>query len=438
MTTAGFPGYLEGLGRFGSRLGLERMAYLLEGLGHPERRLRVIHVAGTNGKGSVSAMLTSVLRAAGYRTGLYTSPHLQYYGERIRLDGAAIPPARLDSLVATVKEVADAAAARGLEPPTEFEAGTALMYLYFAEERADLVVQETGLGGRLDATNLVERPLVSVITPVDFDHMDRLGATLADIAREKAGIIKPGAPVVMGPQHPEAAAVIAAVSESAGAPLIRTAEDVQVEPLAVSAEGSRFDYHGLGVSWRRLSLGLPGRHQLANAACALAAIEILRRLDLAVPEQAVREGLARVRWPGRLELVQGSPAVVLDGAHNPAGLRALRAALDELFRCRRTTLVFGMLADKDVTGAAAALAGFGGEVVATRPDSPRALDPGELASILKRHGITVFAVEPDPVRAVRLALERAGPDDLVVVAGSLYLVGGVRGIWQLGDINLLQ
>lgn len=420
--------YLEGLSRFGVRLGLERMARLLAALGHPERRLRVIHVAGTNGKGSTSALLAAVLQAAGYRTGLYTSPHLLDYRERIRLDGQPIPPGRLAAILSDVREIIDAGAGEGLDPPTEFEAGTAVMYRYFVEEGAEVVVQEAGLGGRLDATNLVPRPLVSVITSIGMDHADRLGGDLEAIAGEKAGIVKPGVPLVAAPQEPEVEAVLASTCARLGSRLIRVGAEVAVTPVAVTAEGSVFDYHGLGVGYRDLRLGLLGPHQVENAGCALAALELAGQQGLTAGEDAVRAGLAAARWPGRLEVLRRSPLVVLDGAHNPAGARALCRALRALWPGISFVLVLGVLVDKDGEGIVRELAPCAARLIATRPDSPRALPPEVLAGRGEAVGLAA-AVEPDPPRAVHLALTLAGEGGAVCVAGSLYLAGAIRAFF---------
>lgn len=423
--------YLEGLSRFGVRLGLERMERLLAALGHPERRLRVIHVAGTNGKGSTCAILAAILQAAGHRVGLYTSPHLQDYTERIRLDGRPIPWDRLAGLLRDLRTIVDAGLRRGWEPPTEFEAGTAAMYRYFAEEGADVVVQETGLGGRLDATNLVPRPLVTVMTSIGVDHADRLGGTLAAIAREKAGIVKPGVPLVAAPQAPEAAAVLAGASARRGSRLIRVGADVAVTPVSVTAEGSLFHYRGLEAAYRDLRLGLLGPYQLENAACALAALEVIRRQGLTADEAAVRAGLAAARWPARLEVLARSPLVVLDGAHNPDGARALRAALASLWPDTRFVLVLGVLGDKDGEGILRELAPCAGCLIATRPDSPRALPPADLAGWAAALGLPA-EVEPEPGRAVRRAVALAGPAGAVCAAGSLYLAGAVRRLFIPG------
>lgn len=413
--------YLKGLSRFGIRPGLERMRYLLDALGHPERHLRVIHVAGTNGKGSTAAILASILTAAGHRTGLYTSPHLTRYEERIRLDGRPITAERLAGLVERLRPVVEACAGTGLEHPTEFEVGTAAMYLYFAEEAVEVVVQEAGLGGRLDATNLIERPLVTLVTPIAMDHAERLGGGLREIAREKAGIARPGVQLISAEQPAEAMAVLEDVTGGLGSPLIRVGREARVDAVSVTAAGSSFDYRGRRLHLEGLRLGLLGRHQVGNAACALAAVDAT--VDaIPVPEAAIRRGLASVRWPGRLELIPGSPPVLLDGAHNTAGARALAEALSDLWPGRRPVLVLGVLRDKDAEAMINELLPKVASVVATRFESPRAMEPAELADLVKAAGGDV-SVSVDPARALATARALAGGDGMILVAGSLYLVG---------------
>lgn len=425
---AGALAYLEGLSRFGVRLGLERMRSLLEALGNPQDQLTVIHVAGTNGKGSTAAILAAILQSAGYRVGLYTSPHLVRYTERIQVNGTPIPPGRLAAHITRVQAAASQAEAEGLGHPTEFEAGTAAMYLYFLEAGVDVVIQETGLGGRLDATNLVAHPLAAIITPVDLDHTDRLGTSIGEIAREKAAIIKPGTLVVMAPQHAAARQVIANACREAGARMVEVGRRVAVEAPEVRSSGTSFSFHGLDHRWPDLHMQLLGRHQLVNAAAALAMVELLARHGWRLDEAAVRKGLEKVRWPGRLEIMQREPVVVLDGAHNPAGAWALRSALEDLFPGRRLVLVLGVLGDKDVDGVVSVLASQASLVVATRPDSDRALPPNDLAHRVQQAGVRCL-VEEDPDRALARAVAEAGQGGVVCATGSLYLVGRLRGLW---------
>lgn len=427
--------YLEGLSRFGIRLGLERMAFLLDALGHPERRLRVVHVAGTNGKGSTCAMLAAVLQAAGYRTGLYTSPHLVRYEERIRLNGAPIPGERLAALVARLREIVAEAVRAGLEHPTEFEVGTAAMYAYFAEAGAEVVVQETGLGGRFDATNLVAAPLVSVITPIGLDHWQYLGSDLQSIAAEKAGIIKFGCPVVVGPQPERARRVIGERASACGAPVIAVGQDVSCRIKDLSQAGAIIDYSGSRWRLRDLHLGLPGRYQVANAACALAALEVIDGGEMPVPERAVRTGLSTVRWPGRLEsfLARGEIRVILDVAHNPQAASALREGLQELFPGRLCAFVLGLFSDKDVRGFLAKLAPVASCLVTTSTPGARMLPADHLLGIAKEMqegGIIPKHVNlracPTLDEALIAGAEAVGPQGLLCVTGSFSVVGPAR------------
>lgn len=417
--------YLESLSRHGIRPGLERMVFLLDRLGHPEKVLRVVHVAGTNGKGSTAAILASVLTAAGYRVGLYTSPHLHSPNERLSIGGRLLPLFRFARYVGRVARAAAGCVRLGLEQPTEFEVVTAAMYLAFAGQGVDVLVQETGLGGRLDATNVVPPPLVSIIAPIGLDHTDHLGRTLAEVAREKAGIIKPGSAVVSAPQPAAAAAEIESAARRHGCTLIRVGRDVAVRAGPLTLEGGEFDYRGLAVAYEGLHVALSGRHQLTNAACALATIELLNRGGFRVGEEAVRAGLRSVRWPGRLEVLCRDPLILADGAHNPAGAQALRAAIRELLPGHRLILVMGVMRDKDARGMLAELAPLASLVVATSPGTPRALEPLALSLLAGEHGVKTV-VEPDPRAALDLARAQAGPGGAVCVTGSLYLVGQVR------------
>ncbi|MDI3538528.1 MAG: dihydrofolate synthase / folylpolyglutamate synthase [Bacillota bacterium] len=416
--------WLESLGRFGSRPGLERIEKLLGKLGHPEQGLKVIHVAGTNGKGSVCAFVSSVLAAAGYRTGLYTSPHLVEYRERFQINGTLISLEELAALLTDVRRASLEAAGAGGEEATEFEVLTAAAFLYFATQKVDYLVLEVGLGGRLDATNVV-RPEVAVITHISYDHTAVLGCRLAEIAREKAGIIKPGCPVVMAPQEEEAAEVIAAVAAERRAPLHRVQAECTVIPRRQSLSGQSFDLCISGRSYRDLSISLLGDHQVDNAATAALALTVLSSKGAAVSEDALRQGLAAARWPARFEVVLRSPVVVIDGAHNPDGAEALARAVQAYLPKRRLILVLGVLGDKDVPAVLRALGPLAQVAVVTRPASPRAAEPEHVASGLRAYVPEVY-VEPEIERAVQRALSLAGPEDVVLVAGSLYMAGVAR------------
>ncbi|MGI9950883.1 folylpolyglutamate synthase/dihydrofolate synthase family protein [Moorellaceae bacterium AZ2] len=418
--------YLRDLTKFGVNLGLGRIEELLERLGNPHRRLRFFHIGGTNGKGSVAAMVAAMLQAAGYRVGLFTSPHLHSYTERIRLDGQEIRREQMAEILTRMRPLLDGMVREGLEHPTEFEVSTALAFHYFAEVRADYVVLEVGLGGSFDSTNVIPSSLVSVITNVGFDHMDYLGHTLAEIAREKAGIIKDGGIVVTGADKPEALTVIEERCRQKRAVLYRLGKEFMCTGGEVSTEGGRLDWQGFGKSYLDLRVHLLGRHQLSNAALAVAVMEAARRHhNLDITEGHIREGLSRAFWPGRLEIINRCPLVVLDGAHNYDGALALRQSLEELFPHRRLILILGMLADKEREKVVATLVPLAQAVIITRPNSPRAGDWKVLGLHARRFTPHVQVIRNIP-QAMETALGLAGPEDLICATGSLYMVAEAR------------
>ncbi len=421
---------------------LERMEQLLERIGGPHTSLPAIHVAGTKGKGSTAAMTAAILSASGYRTALFTSPHLSQPEERLRVDGQPCSAEEFASLVEqVVPEVRAmdrrAAAAGGEEiGPTYFEILTAVAMKYFAQRRVDFAVLEVGLGGRLDATNVC-RPLVSVITSISFDHTEQLGDTLASIAAEKAGIIKPAVPLVSGVSQPEARRVIHRCCERKGARLLELGRDFRCKyhppGKIVAADPTahvdfQFDAAGVKKQYRQVPLPLLGTHQAANAALSLAVTVELERLGFRVPEHAIRHGLARLSWPARIELLSVRPAVVLDSAHNRASVEALLDVLQESFRPRRRLLLFAAAVDKDVSGMLSVLLPQFDSVVFTRFQSnPRAMAPKQLSHVaeqLGNRGHTVIAGEP--ISAMESLWNCAGDDDLICIAGSFYLAAEVR------------
>lgn len=425
MTYAQALAYIHGLHRFGSKPGLERIAALLAGLGHPEARLDFLHVAGTNGKGSVTAMLAAALEEHGLSTGRYTSPYLERWNERISLNGLDIPDADVAALAERVRPVADGVGAALGSPLTEFEVVTAMALDWFASRGAEAVAWETGLGGRFDATNIVQQPLVAVITNIGFDHMDVLGDTLAAIAAEKAGIIKPGRPVVTGAVG-EALEVIADTAARLGSALTTVGPagggaTVQWAPGRAALDGQELDVSGPGWALASLRVPLLGAHQLANAAIAVAALK-----QAGVSDGAIRRGLARVRWPGRLEVLSRAPLVVIDGAHNADGAEALRRAIEGVFHRRPNVLVLGILADKSVEAMVERLVPLADRVICTEPLSPRALPADRLAELVSRWGVPAEAM-PAAEGALARGLELAGESGFLLVTGSLYLVGHARG-----------
>lgn len=407
-------------------LRLERMRTLCRVLGEPQERVRIVHVAGSKGKGSTSAFLESVLRQAGYRTGLFTSPHLSRVEERFQVDGQPIAREELTELLAAIRDV-EPQVQPGL---TFFEVATAVGFLHFARRRVDVAVLEVGLGGRFDSTNVC-RPLVSVITSISFDHTRQLGNTLALIAREKAGIVKPGRPVVSGVTAAEARPVIIQTCQQRQAPLRQLGTDFRfsASPGRVTAAGDtapRVQVVTATRSWPEMELGLLGEHQAANAAITVATVEELRQLGLHVSDAAVAAGLAQVHWPARLEVVRRRPLVVLDCAHNVASAQVLVDTLQESFPAGRRRLVLAVSSDKDVAGMVRVLAPHFAQVYATRyRGSTRATPPEQLGELF-RPTQTPCRVYDDPEAALRSALDEAAPEDLICVTGSVFLAGELR------------
>ncbi len=402
-----------------SRPGLSRIAELLARLGNPQDGLRFVHVAGTNGKGSTSAMIASVLRAAGCRTGLYTSPHLRRVTERMRIDGREISR---DSLCALAAALAPHIAQMA-DKPTEFERLTAMALLWFAQQSCDVVVLEVGLGGRFDATNVIRAPEVSVVTAIGLDHTEWLGGTPEQIAREKGGVIKPGRPVVLCGQSPSVETVIRAICREQSAPLRVSG---QPRLLSRTLEGQRFDYGAHSA----LFLPLLGEYQLKNAAVALDALDTLvQSCGFSIPEAAFRTGLAETVWPARLEVLSREPLVLLDGAHNPDGAAQLAASLRALLPNNRFTFVMGVLADKDYREMLRHIAPLAARLVAATPDSPRALPSAALVEAAQAAGIPSQDGETI-ARAIPFALQTAKGSP-VCVFGSLYQAGEARAYFGL-------
>jgi dihydrofolate synthase/folylpolyglutamate synthase len=407
------PGFLYSAANFD----LRRMEGLLERLGNPHLTSRSIHVAGTKGKGSTAAMIASALSAAGYRTGLYTSPHLHTFRERISIDGEQIAEGEFSALAQRLKPEIDEMNRRHTYGElTTFEILTAIAFAYFRERRVDFQVLEVGLGGRLDATNVV-RPEVSVISSISLDHAEVLGDSLAKIAREKAGIITPGAIVVSSPQHREAEGVIKEVCRTKGARLIAVGKDVTWKKLAADIGGQSFEVKGKAGNYK-LTIPLLGEHQLENAATAVAALEALA--PFGVKEEHIAKGLAQVRWPGRLEILRHEPLFLVDGAHNADSARRLREAIEEYLDFDRLILIVGASSDKDIAGIVGELASLSNLTIVTRSRHPRALATALLLEELERQGMRGESAE-SVASAVERALEMAGPRDLICASGSLFV-----------------
>ena len=401
---------------------LSRMRALLDRLGAPEAGLRGVLVAGTKGKGSTAAMLAGILGAAGLRVGLTVKPHLVDYRERIQVGGRMITKSDLIRLVEAIEPAVEAGRADPWGPATYVEATVAMALLAFRRARVDAAVVEVGIGGRLDATNTTD-PAVSVITPISYDHTELLGRTLTEIAREKAGIVRPGRPLVSAPQMPEAQTVVEEAARAAGAPLALAGREIGYHVAASSLDGVEARIRGRRGEYE-VAIPLLGRHQAVNAAVAVGAAEAL--LGSSLPPAAVRTGVAGVRWPARIELVARRPYTIIDVGHNPASMAALCDTLRELLGGRRLVVAFGMLATKDYHAVTALLAPLAAAVVTTTPDNLHALPAGDLAAEVRRYTPNVEAID-DRQAAVARARELAGPDDVLVVTGSFYFVGEVRG-----------
>lgn len=408
--------YLFGLRRFGWRLGLQRIATLMSRLGDPHRRFASVHIAGTNGKGSTAASLASILTKAGLRTGLYSSPHLVRPEERIAIDGVPIAADEFVELVARLRSLADELDA------TFFETLTALAFLYFAEHHVEIAIVEVGLGGRLDATNVLH-PLLTLISTIDLDHVQHLGPTVADIAKEKAGIIKPGVPCLTSAVEEEALKVLRAVAEAQRAPFHTLTELFVVKGVELNERYTAFSLVSEWVTLSDLRTPLIGEHQISNCALAASAAHFLSNQEARITQAAIRRGLESVRWPGRLQRIAERPTTIVDVAHNPGAARCLVEAL-KLFSFRRLLLVMGVMKDKDYRAIVATLAPVTHLAIAVAPSSQRSLPAAELAAAFRAHGVATKEAH-SPCAGLHLARGLAAPEDLVLCTGSHYTVGEV-------------
>ena len=410
-------------------LGLDRMEELLRRLGNPQDDLKVIHVAGTNGKGSVSKYLEEGLSACGYKMGLYTSPYIETFNERIRYDGADISDEDLEYYGQKVVSAAEAMVADGLDSPTEFEVVTAIAFLYFAGRQADITILEVGLGGIGDSTNVVKSPLASVITSISYDHMAQLGSSLAEIAVNKAGIIKTGCPVIANVPQRDAAKIIARKAYAMGSRLY----DISGIRAAVSDEtpfSQKVSMELYEKSYSDVEISMVGRHQAENLKTALATLEILRKSGaVKLDREALYEGLKRARQPGRFEVISEDPLVIIDGAHNEAGAQALQETMAQHFAGKKILLVAGILADKEIDSIVKFLTKITDHIIVTEPENPRKLAAEKLAEHVADFGVAAEAV-PDVEAAVHRVKEMADGYDVILFAGSLYLIGDVRRLWR--------
>lgn len=430
--------YLFGLQRFGIKLGLANITSLLKHLGDPHAGLPSVHIAGSNGKGSTAAFLTSILRQAGYRVGLYTSPHLVDFSERIQVDGAVIPTDRVVEFTERIREIVEKmtrdgelwlpsdpeVAPVGFDPQkntiTFFEFTTAMAFLHFRESKVDVAVLETGMGGRLDATNVID-PILCLITTIAPEHQQYLGKTLMEIAQEKAGIIKPERPLLTSTRQARVLALFRQKCQELHSPFYAWGKDFSAKELGPQL----IHFRGRSHQWSELRLGLAGSHQVINGSLALAGVEVLMESGFAVREEHLRKGVAETKWPGRLELVREHPGILLDGAHNPSATRVLRKTLQKGFPRHRLILVLGIMADKEISKMMADLVPLADLVILTRPRMERAASLevlGSQASPFQKPVVEVALVD----QALSGALEEAEDEDLILVTGSLFTVGEAR------------
>ena len=410
--------YIHGVSWTFCKPGLERIGELCERLGHPERKLKFIHIAGTNGKGSTSAMLDSVLRAAGYKIGLYTSPYIRVFNERMRVNGENISDDELASLTEYIKPIAE----KMSDKPTEFELITALAFEYFARHECEVVILEAGMGGRLDSTNIIDTSVLSVITGIALDHTAFLGDTVEKIAFEKAGIIKPSVPVIFGGTDASAKSVISARANELLSPF-GTVDYNSLTVKEMSLDGTVFDFG----EYSELKISLLGSYQPRNAAIVISAVKILRENGFEISESAMREGLSSASWQGRFEILAKDPLVIFDGAHNPQGIEAAVESIELYFKEEKVALVTGVLRDKDYTYIAERLSTIASKAFTFTPDSPRALGSQEYASVLFAAGIDATAFD-SVAMALKSAREYAKKNSCpVICVGSLYAYAEIVG-----------
>ena len=417
--------------RFGSVLGLERMNDVLSKLGDPQGDLKVIHVAGTNGKGSVCKFLEGGLSSCGYNVGLYTSPYIESFNERIRLGGHDISDSDLEVYTDRVLAKVDELVSEGKDSPTEFEVITAVALLYFKEKNADIVILEVGLGGSGDSTNVVKEPLASVICSISYDHMDRLGNTLEEIAADKAGIIKPGCPVISNvPEHGSAAVIARRAYENDSR--LYDVSGIKFHIYDETPFSQKVTMELYGTDYSDVEISMVGRHQGENLKTALAVIEVLRKAGkIKVERGRLYDGLKTAVQPGRFEILSEDPFIIADGAHNEAGAAALQDTMKRYFSDSRVLLVTGMLADKQVDAILGHFSGITKDVIVTEPDNPRKLPAEKLAQHFEQFGITA-QVAKTPEESLRLSEKMREDHDAVLFAGSLYLIGEIRRLLKNG------
>lgn len=423
--------YIENTGKFGINLGLKRIERLCQLLGNPEKNLKVIHVAGTNGKGSTTTLISSVLISQGYKVGIYTSPYIERFTERIKINDIEIPEDEVAKLVNEMLPYIDILVEEGLEHPTEFEIITAAGFKYFSDQRVDFVVLEVGLGGRFDATNVVN-PILSVITTISYDHMNILGNSIDEIAFEKAGIIKDNVPVVVYPQEKAAMDVIIKVSDEKKAKL-HFVENMQYELVIDTEDGIIFNATG-DNKYKNLKIRLLGEHQILNSMTALKSIEVMKQLGYIIDEKSIYTGFENAKWPGRFEIINPYPHIVLDGGHNIQGVKALVCATQKYFNGKKIKVVCGMLRDKNYKDMIRELTYISDEFITVTPNNPRALTAVELKEVIEEMGKSAIATSTIS-EAVNIGMKDTNNDEVLLFCGSLYMIGEARTIIK-GIVNI--
>jgi dihydrofolate synthase/folylpolyglutamate synthase len=414
--------YLYGLEKFGMIFGLTQVEKILNAMGSPHKEIQAIHIGGTNGKGSTAAMMSSILQKEGYRVGLYTSPHLIRFTERIKVNGKEIEEEEVAALAEWMRKEIEAA---GITPPfTFFDFTTAMALYYFKQKLVDLAILEVGLGGRLDSTNVVD-PLISIITNIAKDHEEYLGKSVFKIAREKAGIIKKGRPLITAVTQPQVLRLFSKVCQENGSPYLRVGKEFRYD----RTEDGDFDYEGPNRKLWSIHLNLKGFHQVINATTALGAMEVLEDLGYRVSTDAMVDGLREVDWPGRLEMVSSSPRVILDGAHNPAGALVLKESLEKEFQYQHLILLIGIMKDKNIQSMLHLLAPLADHIILTKPHTDRATTPALLKKALGQNGKKAEIAE-DLEEAIVRGLSLTQKEDLFCITGSLYTVGEARAYFH--------
>ena len=403
--------YLYGLQKYGIKFGLSKTSNILKAFGNPHHGQNYVHIGGTNGKGSVAAMVESILIQAGLKVGFYSSPHLVRFTERFRINGVQVADEKIVPVVEELKNIVDPE-----NLPTFFEMTTAMALLLFARARTDVAIMEVGMGGRLDATNIIT-PRVSAITNISLEHQAFLGHRLVDIAREKAGIIKRGVDVVTGAHQPSVIRLFESICMEKRAPLWRIGKELRYRSNPLN-----FNYYGLEHSFKNIELNLKGKTQYRNATLALAVIELLKGKGFRVSPEAILDGLKNVHWPGRMQVISERPTIVLDGGHNPAAIKELAESVRHFFKYKRLILVLGVMVDKDIRGIVEGIAPLADRAIFTRPAYYRAAQPEELMRVALLSGIK-GDIEPTIPQALERAKEMAAPEDLILVCGSLFTVG---------------